>query len=227
VETLNLRFRDGDFDATKASFAAVLDVLDDAVVLPVGAAVGYGVGPVVLCGPRGAQSSTILAPGEHTTATALWRIFHPDEGPLVQVEFSEIMPALERGDAKLGVCIHEGRFTYQQHGLELVEDLGQTWERATGLPLPLGGIIARRQLGAPTMDALTEAIRQSLAYARAQPDEALKTMRRHAQEESDDVLWKHVELYVTDETVSLSNEGRVALSELARRLGITADVSGV
>ena len=217
VQTLNERVRAGDFDAAKVSFAAVIDLSSDVAILPVGAALGEGVGPVVLRRPGGSTADVVLAPGEHTTATLLWRIFHPGEGPLEQVVFSEIMPALERGDARLGVCIHEGRFTYHAHGLELAEDLGQRWEETTRLPLPLGGIVARRRLGDDVIAALTDAVRESLAYARAHPDEALLTMRQHAQEDSDDVLWKHVELYVTNETASLSTQGRAALEELARR----------
>lgn len=217
VQTLNERVRAGDFDAAKVSFAAVIDLSSELAILPVGAALGEGVGPVVLRRPGGSTADVVLAPGEHTTATLLWRIFHPGEGPLEQVVFSEIMPALERGDARLGVCIHEGRFTYQAHGLELAEDLGRRWEEATSLPLPLGGIVARRRLGDDVITALTDAVRESLAYARAHADEALLTMRHHAQEDSDDVLWKHVELYVTDETASLSTHGRAALEELARR----------
>lgn len=217
VQTLNERVRAGDFDAAKVSFAAVIDLSNDVAILQVGAALGEGVGPVVLRRPGGSAADVVLAPGEHTTATLLWRIFHPGEGPLEQVVFSEIMPALERGDARLGVCIHEGRFTYRAHGLELAEDLGQRWEQTTRLPLPLGGIVARRSLGDDVIAALTDAVRASLAYARAHPDEALLTMRQYAQEDSDDVLWKHVELYVTDETASLSAQGRAALEELARR----------
>lgn len=217
VQTLNERVRDGEFDAAKASFAAVIDRASDVVILPVGSALGHGVGPVVLRRPGGSSADVVLAPGEHTTATLLWRIFHPADGPLTQVVFSEIMPALARGDARLGVCIHEGRFTYQAHGLELAEDLGQRWEEATHLPLPLGGIVARRRLGDVMLAALATAVSDSLAYARSHPDDALQTMRRYAQEDSDDVLWKHVELYVTSETASLSAKGRAALAELARR----------
>lgn len=217
VETLNQRIRAGDFDAAKVSFAAVIDLSAELAILPVGAALGEGVGPVVLSRPGGTSANVVLAPGEHTTATLLWRIFHPGDGPLEQVVFSEIMPALERGDARLGVCIHEGRFTYKARGLELAEDLGKRWEETTHLPLPLGGIVARRALGDDVLASLTDAIAQSLAHARARPDDALVTMRRYAQEDSDDVIWKHVELYVTDETASLSVQGRAALAELARR----------
>lgn len=145
MQALNERWLAGEFDIAKTSFAAALSAAEHSLVLPVGAALGRGVGPVVLARP-GARSADprVLAPGEHTTATLLWRVLHPGCGELRQVVFSEIMPALARGAANLGVCIHEGRFTYQQHGLELVEDLGASWERSTGV-CPA----ARRTVGAP------------------------------------------------------------------------------
>ncbi len=228
VQALNERVARGAFDAAKVSFAAALGLAEEVVVLPVGAAVGRGVGPVVLAPRRAAASDTsltsrraaskfVLAPGEQTTAALLWRLFHPGEGTLKHVVFSEIMPALARGAAWRGVCIHEGRFAYGAWDLELVEDLGATWEHATGLPLPLGGIVARRRLGPERWARLTQAIRNSLAYARADPQRALASMRLHAQEQADAVLWKHVELYVTHDTEDLSDEARRALVELVLR----------
>jgi 1,4-dihydroxy-6-naphthoate synthase len=234
VQALNERLLRGDFDAAKASFAAALDLARDVVVLRVGAAIGRGVGPVVLAPAETTArlhgEGTVLAPGAHTTATLLWRLLHPGEGRLKQVVFSEIMPALARGDADLGVCIHEGRFTYGAWKLRLVEDLGATWERETGLPLPLGGILGRKSLGTERILRLETAIRASLEYGRAHPDRAVTTMRRWAQEDSDEVLWKHVELYVTDETHTLSAEAQACLSELARRaralgIGAAADLN--
>jgi 1,4-dihydroxy-6-naphthoate synthase len=226
VEALNRGLLAGRFDVAKASFAAALELADETVVLPVGAALGRGVGPVVLApaAPRPPDSAPlVLAPGEHTTAALLWTLFRrgePVRGAIPQlrhVVFAEILPALARGEADLGLCIHEGRFTYSRFGLRLVEDLGATWEGATGLPLPLGGLLARRRLGPESIARVARAIRSSLDHARAHPERALPTLRRHAQEHSDEVLWKHVELYVTDETRDLSPEGRRALEELAKR----------
>jgi len=217
VQRLNERFRAGALDVAKVSFAALLDLPRQAWVLPSGAALGFGVGPVVLRSPHSAAAPHVLAPGEHTTANLLWRLFHPREPQPRQVVFSQIMPALARGEARLGVCIHEGRFTYRAHGLELDEDLGARWEQATGAPLPLGGIALRRSCGTEAALALAEAIGRSLDWARAHPQDALASMRRHAQEHSEAVLWKHVELYVTGETRSLSSAGRAALLALEQR----------
>lgn len=128
--------------------------------------------------------------------------------------FSEIAPALARGEADFGVLIHEGRFTYEQSGLELVEDLGAAWEARTGTPSPLGGILARLDLDGDVHRRLAELVVESIHYARQQPEETLATMRRFAQELDDDVLWAHVRLYVNERTLDLGEEGERALDAL-------------
>jgi len=223
VEALNTALVAGELEAGKASFATALRLADRYGVLPVGAALGFGVGPVLLARPglRG-EPRSVLCPGEGTTATLLLRALHPrlfEAGAVRQVRFDRIMAALQRGEADAGVAIHEGRFTYERFGLELREDLGASWERLTGGPVPLGGLIARLDLGPGVHAALTRALRASLAFGRAHPEEALLTMRRHAQELDDDVIWRHVELYVNESTVELGADGRGALAELARRAG--------
>ena len=229
VEELNRRLFAGDFDVAKASFHAALLLADELGVLPVGAALGFGVGPLLLAArpdtcPRdpvrardGSRAARVLCPGEHTTATLLYRLFHAGEGDLQQVVFSEIMPALDTGTADFGVCIHEGRFTWGEHGLALVEDLGDVWERATSTPLPLGGILARHSLGDEMIRTVTDVLRDSLAYALTHRDATVPTMRRHAQELTDDVLFKHVDLYITEWTEDLGDAGRVALRMLSRQ----------
>ena len=219
VEELNRRFARGDLDASKCSFHAALRLSADAVVLAAGSALGRGVGPVVLAReparsiPPGAR---VLCPGEGTTAHLLLRLFHPEVRRAEHVVFSEILARLERGEADFGVCIHEARFVYAARGLALVEDLGATWEARTGAPLPLGGILARRELGDDVFAALAHAIRRSIAHAREDAPGALATMRRHAPGMPDDVLLRHVELYVNDATVDLGAEGRRALATLER-----------
>ncbi|QDU68398.1 1,4-dihydroxy-6-naphthoate synthase [Engelhardtia mirabilis] len=218
VQELNQRAAAGDLDVAKISYAAALELAAQRVMLPAGSALGFGVGPVVLAGPHPhASPPRVLCPGGQTTATLLWRLFHPETVRLDQVVFSAIMPALRDGSADLGVCIHEGRFTHRDWNLELVEDLGATWERETASPLPLGGISVRRSLPAEVIAAVAEGVRESVEWARANPDACLATMRAHAQEHTDEVLWKHVELYVNDWTVDLGPVGRGAIAELARR----------
>jgi len=233
VETLNERLLAGEFDAAKGSFRAALDAADTLGVLDAGAAIGRGVGPVLLTArARGGpgelvdgRPARVLTPGRHTTASLLYAMFHRGEGTTRDVVFSEIMPALSAGAADFGVCIHEGRFTYEAAGLRLVEDLGRRWERATGAPLPLGGILARRAMGRERHARLAAAVRASLDHARAHPQAALVTMRAHAQELADEVLRAHVELYVTADTRSLSREAAAALvtlDERARAAGLVA-----
>ena len=220
VEALNEAARRDELDVVKLSYHAALRMADRYAMLPVGGALGFGVGPVVVRGARRVREGEppeVLLPGELTTAHLLWRLFRPEPARLHHVIFSEILPALARGAADLGVCIHEGRFTYASHGLELVEDLGQTWERATDLPLPLGGIAVARRLGHDVARRVAEAIGRSLDLARSAPQATLPTMRRHAQELDDDAIWKHVELYVNDDTRRLGGRARDALRELGRR----------
>lgn len=222
VETLNEALLSGAHDVVKGSFAAAFEVADQRVVLPVGAALGFDNGPLLLAPERdrpGTPERVVLGPGRHTTAELLFRLYHPEETGLRSVLFSEVMPALENGEADLGICIHEGRFTYAGRGLRRVEDLGERWTAATGCPLPLGGLFAQRDLGAELTAAVQTAIEASLRYSRENPQEALSSMRRYAQEHSDDVLNAHVKLYVTDDTDALSPEGERAIARLQEEAG--------
>jgi 1,4-dihydroxy-6-naphthoate synthase len=229
VETLNERLLAGDFDVCKASFHAALRAADDVVVLPSGSALGFGVGPLLLAaepGTRPTDSAQLtLCPGRHTTAALLFDLFHPRSSRVEHVVFSEIMPRLQARTADFGVCIHEGRFTWEAHGLALVEDLGTRWEAETGCPLPLGGIVASRRLSATTIATVQRVIHDSLALARRDRDAPLPTMRAHAQEFDDRVLMQHVDLYVNEWTVDLGPTGAKALDELSARaasLGLAA-----
>lgn len=221
IQQLNDSLFAGEFDVAKASFHAALLLADDCVVLPSGSALGFGVGPLLLAArpgetPHGSDQIT-LCPGKHTTATMLLRMFYPDTTTVRQVVFSDIMPALQNGSADFGVCIHEGRFTWQEQNLALVEDLGTRWERETESPLPLGGIVARRSLGDDVIETVQAVIHDSIRYALARRDEPLVTMRRYAQEFDDDVLMRHVDLYVNDWTIHLGTVGTAALAKLGQK----------
>jgi 1,4-dihydroxy-6-naphthoate synthase len=221
IEQLNEGLLGGAFDVCKVSFRAALEAAADVVVLPSGSALGFGVGPLLLAAtpgasPRDARQVT-LCPGRHTTAALLFDLFHPATTRVEQVVFSEIMPRLAAGSADFGVCIHEGRFTWQRYGLGLVEDLGARWEGDTRCPLPLGGIVARRRLPDATIATVQAVVRDSLRAALSDPQAALPTMRRHAQEFDDDVLMRHVDLYVNEWTDDLGATGTRALAELSAR----------
>ena len=233
IEQLNERLLgDGsdDFDVGKVSFHAALGATERIVVLPSGSALGFGVGPLLLAAtpestPRDTSQLT-LCPGRHTTAALLFALFHPGSTRVEQAVFSEIMPRLQAGSADFGVCIHEGRFTWQQQGLTLVEDLGLRWEAETGLPLPLGGIVASQSLPADTIARVQRVIADSLRFALANRAAPLPTMRDHAQELDDPVLMQHVDLYVNDQTLDLGPLGQRALDELCVRAAAVGLGSG-
>ncbi|QEG39916.1 1,4-dihydroxy-6-naphthoate synthase [Roseimaritima ulvae] len=221
IQQLNDRLFTGDFDVAKTSFHAALLLAEQTVVLPSGSALGFGVGPLLLAARANTKpedsSQVTLLPGQHTTAALLFHLFYRDTTRLEQVVFSDIMPRLQTRQADFGVCIHEGRFTWQDEGLSLVEDLGSRWEAATGAPLPLGGLLARRSLSDATIATVQAVVRESLETAIADPDSALPQMRKHAQEFDDRVLMQHVELYVNDWTVDLGGTGRQALAALSQQ----------
>lgn len=228
IQTLNEELLAGRLDVAKTSFHAALYLSDDYGVFPSGSALGYGVGPLLLASKPQTTPTEIsqltLCPGAHTTATLLFKLFYPDSTRIDQVVFSEIMPLLKTGKADFGVCIHEGRFTWQSEGLSLVEDLGSRWESATQCPLPLGGIIGAWRLGREVLDTVQAVIYDSLLYGFAHRDETLPTMRRFAQELDDSVLMKHVDLYVNEWTRELGPVGVRALDELSSRafeIGLT------
>lgn len=224
VEQLNVGLLDGKFDLAKASFHAALLTTDETVVMRSGSALGFGVGPVLLSHQdaldpkeflRRNNSARILCPGKYTTATLLYKLFY-NAGDLNQVVFSDIMPALESGTADFGVCIHEGRFSYAERNLFLIEDLGSAWESKTNSPLPLGGILGRRRLGVELLEQIQSLIQRSIEYANENRSETLSTMRKYAQEFSDEILLSHVDLYVNDWTINLGSAGSSALRELNR-----------
>jgi 1,4-dihydroxy-6-naphthoate synthase len=221
IEELNQGLFAGKFDVAKTSFHAALKLARETVVLRVGSALGFGVGPLLLASNSGTipsqQTQLTLCPGENTTAALLFELFYPQTTRVEQAVFSEIMPRLVRHQADFGVCIHEGRFTWQDQGLALVEDLGTRWETETQSPLPLGGLVARRSLGTETIRLVESVILESILYGLRNRDAAIPTMRRYAQEFDDDVLMKHVELYVNDWTCDLGSIGRAALDTLSLR----------
>ena len=233
IEQLNERLLgdvSDDFDVGKVSFHAALGAAERIVVLPSGSALGFGVGPLLLAAtpestPRDTSQLT-LCPGRHTTAALLFALFHPESTRVEQAVFSEIMPRLQAGSADFGVCIHEGRFTWQQQGLTLVEDLGLRWEAETGCPLPLGGIVASQSLPAKTIARVQRVIADSLRFALANPAAPLPTMRDHAQELDDAVLMQHVDLYVNEQTLDLGPLGQRALDELCVRAAAVGLGSG-
>jgi len=226
VQRLNDGLFADRYDVSKASFHAALLLADRYDVLGSGAALGFGIGPLLVSARPDvvpADGVRVVCPGRTTTATLLYHCLHPAEGTVSQAVFSDIAGDLQTGRADLGVLIHEGRLTYRRDGLLLVEDLGASFEEMASAPLPLGGILASRALPAGVAATFAAVLRDSIAYGWANREESLATIRRHAQELDEDVIWPYVELYVNDHTVELGAEGARALGVLeqtARDAGV-------
>ena len=163
------------------------------------------------------RGKRIAIPGKLTTANLLLQLYGAGYEHLLMVPFDQIMPALKRGDADAGVIIHESRFTYQAAGFHEVLDLGAWWEAETGLPIPLGGILARRDLGADMVQAVDRAIRASLEFAREHSLQTHAYIKEHAQELDDTVIKAHIDLYVNDFSLDLGEEGLTAVEALLGR----------
>ena len=218
IEELNRRARDGELELTKLSFGAFAGVGEGYRLLASGAALGFGCGPLVVAREAidlaQAAAGPIAVPGLQTTAFLLLRRFAPALGKIVELRYDRILGAVEKREVAAGLIIHESRFTYAEHGLVRVCDLGELWEKETGLPVPLAGICARADLGAETRAAAERAIRASVEYAFAHPDASADYVRAHAQELSAEVRRAHIELYVNESSTDLGPAGMRAIESL-------------
>ncbi|GAC1469378.1 MAG: 1,4-dihydroxy-6-naphthoate synthase [Desulfuromonadaceae bacterium] len=221
VETLNQLALKGELDVSKVSYHALGHIRDQYALLRSGSALGRGCGPLLVAAdridPADLRGKTIAVPGRYTTALLLLRLFDPKLENFIVMPFNEIMDAVLSGNVDAGLIIHESRFTYQDFGLHKLLDLGEWWEGETGLPIPLGGIVARRSLGAETIAAVERALRAGVEYARSCPDEAVHYIAEHAQEMSADVCAAHIGLYVNDFSTDLGDEGLRAITCLLQR----------
>ena len=221
VETLNAWALEGRLDVTKLSFHALGHVLQEYVLLDAGAALGRGCGPLLVAGreiePAALVDQPIAIPGRYTTAAMLLGLFLPTARQLVVMPFERIMPAIVSGEVAAGVIIHESRFTYQGHGLKLIQDLGAWWEKVSGHPIPLGGIVARRSLGDELLRRIEQCIRQSVRWAFAHRKAGMDYIRQHAQELDEQVISSHIALYVTPFSESLGGEGLAAVTDFLAR----------
>jgi len=212
-----------DFDVLKISYAALPWVLDRYALLPCGGALGRGCGPLVLtaspAGPEALAGKRVAVPSDRSTAYLLFRLWAARHvpggvGEIAVMPFHRIMPAVRDGEIDAGLVIHEARFTYQEYGLSLVEDMGRWWEEDTGLPIPLGAIVARRPLDRERIAAW---IRASVEYAWAHPEASRAYVMRHAQEMKPEVAQAHINLYVNRFTADLGEEGYAAIETLLGR----------
>jgi 1,4-dihydroxy-6-naphthoate synthase len=227
IDVTNTAAERGEFDVLKVSYAALPWLLDRYAMLPSGGALGRGCGPLVLT--RGGLDSldgrTVAVPSERSTAYLLFRLWAAGQRParIDVVPFASIMPAVRDGRYDAGLVIHEARFTYPSYGLESLIDLGAWWEKDTGLPIPLGAIVARRSLD---VAALGRAARASVEYAWAHPSASAAYVAGHADEMAPEVQRQHIALYVNEFTRELGDEGYAAAEALlgrAHRAGLTPD----
>jgi 1,4-dihydroxy-6-naphthoate synthase len=218
IDVTNTAAERGEFDVLKVSYAALPWLLDQYALLPSGGALGRGCGPLVLTRDElpSLDGRTIAVPSERSTAYLLFRLWAAGQRParIDVVPFAAIMPAVRDGSYHAGLVIHEARFTYPSYGLRALADLGEWWEADTGLPIPLGAIIARRSLDTA---ALARAARASVEYAWADPSASAQYVAAHADEMSPDVQQQHIALYVNEFTRDLGDEGYAAADALLGR----------
>jgi len=221
VETLNQMARRAELDITKISFHAYGHLRETYCLLRSGAALGKGCGPLVVSKKyqhmKDLQGKKIAVPGRLTTAFLLLQLLDPSLKERVMVmPFHRIIDAVRNDEADAGLIIHESRFTYQTAGLRQVVDLGEWWEKETGLPIPLGGIIAKRELGEGLVNEIEADIRKSLKYAFAHNAEPKSYIKKHSQEVQDSVIEQHIDLYVNDYSLDIGDDGLKAVEELFR-----------
>jgi len=221
VEELNRLALAGELPLTKLSFHALGRVLDRYALLRSGAALGRGCGPLLVT-RQGQEDldlgqATIAVPGRLTTAHLLLTLFMGRPPQVEPMVFSDVMPAVAQGRCQAGLVIHEGRFTYERLGLVKLLDLGQWWEEQTGLPIPLGCIAVRRDLGREMGLTLEQALAASVAHAQAHPDASRAFVLQHAQEMEPEVVAQHIALYVNDFSLDLGPEGIKAVETVLER----------
>ncbi len=221
IETLNRRARAAELDVTAISAAAYPQVQHLYRIMSCGASVGRRYGPIVLAREPlsidALAGKRIAVPGPHTTAYLLFRLYVGGEITPVMMDFDRIMDAIASGDVDAGIVIHEGQLTWPSSGLKLVLDLGAAWMEDTGLPIPLGLDVVRRELGDSTMDAVARALKDSIQLAHREEDEAVDYAMQFGRGVDRETCRKFVRMYVNEDTVDMGDDGRRALETLYSR----------
>jgi 5,8-dihydroxy-2-naphthoate synthase len=230
IESLNRRARTGDLDVTAVSFATYLLIAEQYRMMDAGASMGLGYGPILVARApipvNELENRVVASPGKHTTSALLLRLYVGDP-PLIEVAFDKIPQAVLDGQADLGLLIHEGQITHQKMGLTKVLDLGESWQRDTNLPLPLGVNVMRRELGEDVHRAISQGLRDSIAWAHANVDEALDYAMRYGRGIDKETCRRFVLMYVNNYTLSLGRDGRAAVERLfgmARDRGLITEI---
>jgi 1,4-dihydroxy-6-naphthoate synthase len=220
VQTLNQWAMAGRLDLSKISYGVLPLVLDSYQLLDAGGALGKGVGPLLIAktsiSPARLPECTIAIPGQQTTAHLLFSLAYPNARKKQFMIFSAIEDAVLSGQVDCGVIIHENRFTYQQKGLVKLADLGEFWEATTGAPIPLGGILAKKDLAPGIAQKVNELIRKSLEYAFQHYPSLPDYVRQHSQEMDEQVMRQHIDLYVNNYSLGLGDDGVMAVKTLLK-----------
>jgi len=217
VQTLNQWAMQGKLDITKLSYGVLPLVLNNYAVLQSGSALGRGVGPLLITSNDASVTAIddrlIAIPGEQTTAHLLFSLAYPNSKNKVFLRYDEIENFVVAGKG-LGVIIHENRFTYQNKGLKKIVDLGEYWEKQTGSAIPLGGIVINRKIDIEVQVEIDALIKKSIEHAFSNYPELTDYIRDNAQEMSEDVMRKHIDLYVNDYSINLGEEGMETIKKL-------------
>jgi len=222
VETLNYLAIEGSLDITKVSYGVVFQLINEYRILETGSALGKGVGPLFVSKNIGHEKEidpskiTVALPGINTTAHLLFSLAYPEIKNKTFVPFHVIEDMVINGEVDAGVIIHENRFTYQQKGLNKLSDLGDVWEKRTGAPIPLGGILARRSFDLELATKINRIINRSLAFANENAHALPPFVNENAQEMSEEVMRSHINLYVNEFSLALGEEGRSSVMELIK-----------
>ena len=221
VETLNQLALKNTLDISKVSYGVLPLLLDNYLVLDSGSALGSGVGPLLIANKEipGEEiiNQTIAIPGEHTTAHMLFTLVFPEAKNKIFLRYNEIEDfVLSAKDNVAGVIIHENRFTYQQKGLKKIIDLGEYWEKEIQSPIPLGGIVAKRNIDPSVLKKTDGLIKQSIEYSFRNYPTITDYVRIHSQEMEEDIMRKHIDLYVNDYSIELGEKGKNAVHQMLK-----------
>ena len=218
VEELNRKAFNKELDITKLSYHAYAHLTADYILLRSGSALGNNCGPLLVAAlnidKTEVENLSIAIPGKFTTANFLLSFAFPEAKNRLEMIFSDIEAAVLENKVDLGVIIHENRFTYFERGLHKIMDLGEHWENTTGLPIPLGGIVARRSFDKTLLQKINRVLRRSLEFAFAHPDASREYVCAHAQEMSYDVMQQHIQLYVNQYSLDLGEKGIAAVENM-------------
>jgi len=226
VETLNKKVFHNEPDISKLSFHAFAYAAENYALLDAGSALGYGVGPLLISKDKGftrenlseqAGNLTVGIPGKYTTANFLLGLAFPELTNKKIMVFSDIESSLLNNSIDLGLIIHENRFTYQDKGLHKIIDLGDFWEKETGFPIPLGGIVINRRIDPKIQSTVGRLIRKSIEFAFENPTSGIEFIKNHAQEMDEEVMYKHINLYVNNYSISLETKGKEAINFLFKK----------